>query len=167
MTFRKKIAAIALLIPVITPFLFTGIFQILQSRIQHEMKERLEKDILHSTTLIKKNIRWIKNNKEVLIDGKYFDVKSFKDNKDGTVTLTGLFDEEETVLAKNLQQSTQHQNNETSRIVIQIIQLPIIYQNFAAHPEYINSECQLRYTNYNERIPADVYKGCIIPPPKA
>jgi len=167
MTYRRKIAAFALLLPVITPLLFAGIFQVLQNRIQHEMKERLEKDILHSTTLIKKNIRWAKNKKEAIIDGKYFDVKSFTDNKDGTITLTGLFDDEETTLTQQLQQNTQQQNNEAARLVVQALQLNIVFHQQASLNNFDNNKPKELYYNFNESIPAEIFTGCLTPPPKA
>ena len=86
-TTKHKITAFLLLIPVLMPVIFSCAFHIQQQWIQHKMKRRLESDLLHSLTINKKNIRWSRPDKELMVNGHYFDVKKINDNKDGTISV--------------------------------------------------------------------------------
>lgn len=63
------------------------------------MHRRLEEQQLHSIVLSDDNVHWIRKDKEVLVDGKLFDVEEIE-SANGITTLHGLFDEEETQLKK-------------------------------------------------------------------
>lgn len=73
------------------------------------MEERMETSLLHSITLEEKKVIWIKPGKEILINGKMFDIKNTLKSK-GKITFQGLYDEEETALKMNLEKGMHQQN---------------------------------------------------------
>jgi len=87
------------------------------------MKEQLEEKMLHTIVLVETNIKWFKPGKEIVVDGKMFDVKSVDYRDDGTVIFTGLFDEEETLLVKQLQQKQQDKNTKEKIQSVLLLQL--------------------------------------------
>lgn len=64
------------------------------------MEERLEKEQLVTLTL--KNLIWHKKDKELLIDGKMFDVHAVKQLADASYLVTGLYDIQEKALFQQL-----------------------------------------------------------------
>ncbi len=87
------------------------------------MKEQLEEKMLHSIVLSIKDVNWFKPGKEIVVEGKMFDVKSATYRDDGTIVFTGLFDEEETLLVKQLQQKQQDENTKGNKQLVQLLQL--------------------------------------------
>lgn len=94
---HKKITSLFFILPGFAPLLFIIIFSVKQQAIRHSMKERMENQSLHSITMANNEIHWAKKGKEILVNGKMFDVKSIT-CKNGLTTFYGLYDEEETLL---------------------------------------------------------------------
>ena len=109
MAIKKKILAFAMLLLAAAPLFFILGHLVKRELVYHQMMEKLENNSLHTISIRIADINWIKKNKEVLVDGKLFDVKSWE-IIDGQAKLTGLFDDEETKLEKEYS-STMHQNN--------------------------------------------------------
>lgn len=109
MVIKKKILAFAMLLLAAAPLFFILGYLVKREFVYHQMIEKLENNSLHTISIALADINWIKKNKEVMVDGKLFDVKSWE-IIDGQAKLTGLFDDEETNLAKEFN-STMHQNN--------------------------------------------------------
>jgi hypothetical protein len=61
------------------------------------MQEKLEQKILTTVTIPEKDVIWVVRDKEILIDGRLFDIRTFK-ILNGNIVVTGLFDDEETSL---------------------------------------------------------------------
>ena len=108
----KKILASLLLLLLATPLFFFIGYLVKREIVYHEMMEKLESASLHTITLDLAEVNWIKANKEVMIEGKLFDIKNSEiiDNK---IKLTGLFDYEETKLEKDFT-DTFHTNQNRS-----------------------------------------------------
>jgi hypothetical protein len=80
--------------------LFTGILYSVKQWLHREkMEEKLEASLLQKITIKKTGINWIKKDKEILINHKYFDIISAKDSG-CFIIFSGLFDEEEEKLKK-------------------------------------------------------------------
>jgi hypothetical protein len=75
------------------------------------MFERLEKENIQSLRLPADKINWYKKGRELIIDGKMFDVKSIEKQGDEYV-ITGLFDEMETTLNDQLAMAHKHGNQD-------------------------------------------------------
>ena len=115
MAIKKKILAFAMLLLVAAPlFLILG-HLVKRELIYHQMMEKLENNSLHTISIRLADINWIKKNKEVMVDGKLFDVKSWK-IIDGQAKLVGLFDDEETKLEKEFSSTMQQNNNQQAPI---------------------------------------------------
>ena len=89
-------------------------WQVQQLIVQHEMEEKLEHAQLQTIRLTATAVQWHKKNKEIVIDGRLFDVKS-QSISNGIATFTGLFDDEETVIRQQVNRLMQQQQdkNET------------------------------------------------------
>lgn len=87
------------------------------------MKEKLEEKMLQTIVLGEKDVNWFKPGKEIVLEGKMFDIKSARYQDDGFVVFTGLFDEEETLLVKQLKQKQQDENTNGNKQLVQLLQL--------------------------------------------
>ena len=92
--------AFLLLLSVTMPLFFFVGFLVKQKLVQHEMEERLEDSFLQTITVHVSEFLWVKKNKEVIINGKLFDVKSSTRNGN-QITFTGLYDEDEDKLKED------------------------------------------------------------------
>ena len=125
----KKISAFFLLLTEAMPLFFTLFFLVKQQMIRYEMKEKLEKEFLHTITVSKEEVTWVKFNKEVIVGDKMFDVKSFSE-KDGLYFFIGLFDAEETALNDLLEKGTDDKNeNELLGQLFQCLQSPCVSES--------------------------------------
>jgi len=117
----KKILPIAFLITASTPVIFTLFFLIKQQAIRHSMKEKLELEYLHTITVPADNVYWVKFKKEISIQNKLFDVKSYSIENNQYV-FTGLFDEDETVLNNYFENSIDHKNENGNQVLVKLFQ---------------------------------------------
>lgn len=95
---------------VVLPLVMIFLFQGWQWYIQHQMKEKLELESMHSVFIKQEDIRWVKKGKELRLHGKLFDVKQSA-AKPGGLLVTGLYDEAETVIENML--SRQHNGSKS------------------------------------------------------
>ncbi len=86
------------------------------------MKERLERQMLHTVTVSKADLVWVKYKKEIRIHDKMFDVKSFAIKNDQYI-FTGLYDEEETALNNYFEKNTEQKNESEYQVLLSIFQL--------------------------------------------
>lgn len=122
----KKISAFFLLLTGAIPLLFTLFFLVKQQFIRYTMKEKLEKEFLHTITVPKEEVTWVNYNKEITVGDKLFDVKSFSE-KDGLCVFIGLYDAEETALNDLLEKDTDDKNEqELLGQLFQCLQSPCI-----------------------------------------
>ena len=124
-TSLKKISAVSLLLTGAMPLFFTLFFLIKQQLIRHEMKERLEKEMLHTIVVPKKEVQWVKYNKEIRVGDKLFDIKSYSE-KNGLVSFNGLFDDEETALNDLMERDTNGKNQNNLAQLFHWLQAPCL-----------------------------------------
>jgi hypothetical protein len=89
------------------PLLSILVLQGLQWYARHEAKERMEREAMVTVTIPAGDLHWHKRGKELVIDGKLFDVKTLRQTG-GQIILTGLFDEAETAIVDLLEQQAGH-----------------------------------------------------------
>lgn len=107
---KKQTTALGLLLLVALPLLLSVFIFLKQNILQNQRKQRFETEQLQTITVSSENINWEKPGKEVLINGKLFDVKSFKTS--GTnIVLTGFYDHKEDNLVKHIKDLSQQKNN--------------------------------------------------------
>jgi hypothetical protein len=163
----KYIATILLLVPLLAPAIFTITFQLQQQNIRHRMKERLEEKHLHSLTIQKDDIHWVKAGKEIAIGNRLFDIKSMGEGPDGTVTVIGLFDHEESLLVQQLKEQQEEQDSNSLKTLVQFFNLILTIPGLeeAGHP----GVCLLPLTQYPDisvNLPS-VFHKILTPPPQA
>lgn len=83
------------------PVLIAGWFSVSQAIICHQMEEALELEELEIVTLKTAEIIWLKAGKEILLEGKPFDIKKVKKISDSSI-ISGLYDHKEKALKKIL-----------------------------------------------------------------
>jgi hypothetical protein len=122
---RKKITILAkplFLLLAALPLLVVLVMFCQQQMARHEMKESLEKKHLETIVLAEKDVHWIHNSKEIIINGHYFDVKSYH-YENGTYTFTGLYDKKETAIANEVSKQQEQGNNTGSKLLTYFFQL--------------------------------------------
>jgi len=87
------------------------------------MREQMEEKVLHTVVLSSEKIQWIREGKEIELNDRLFDIKDIVYNSDGSATITGLFDEEETTLIKQLKTEQDQNNNEGTKQLAQLFQI--------------------------------------------
>jgi hypothetical protein len=102
------------------PLVFAASLMIRLKIARHEAKEKLEKNMLQTLVLGTNEFNWYKKNKEISIGGKLFDVKSFSESN-GRYTFRGIYDENETVLNKQLNNGFNERTNQFLTGVFQLL----------------------------------------------
>jgi hypothetical protein len=165
---KKKILAFAILLAVAAPLLFFTCFLIKQKWIEHEMEERLENASLRTITIDITAVHWIKKNKELTIDGKLFDVRSYTVNG-SNVILTGLYDNDEDVLNDQMKNFIQQKNGTNAPLSQAVFNLlfPPLFNNTAdtidQHPWQLITN---HFIPYQEKKISNKYLSILPPPPK-
>ena len=99
---NRSAVVIFFLCLVAIPLAFSVYSLIGKKVIEHRMEERMEVENLQVITIDAASVIWLKANKELLIDGEPFDVRTIK--KDGSkLILSGLFDAPENELKNKLE----------------------------------------------------------------
>ncbi|MBY0476874.1 MAG: hypothetical protein K2Q24_04455 [Chitinophagaceae bacterium] len=104
----KHIATVFLLACISIPLLMPAVWQLKQTYVQWEMLEKMEKEELVQIKIKTADVNWVKYKKECIINGDMFDVKQLKVTGD-ELLLTGLFDEKEKEIKKQLEDFTKNQ----------------------------------------------------------
>ncbi|HET6768635.1 MAG TPA: hypothetical protein VFH08_14585 [Chitinophagaceae bacterium] len=120
--FCKKIAAFLFLLAGIMPVTFTLFFLFKQQMIRHKMKEKLELEMLHTIVVPEAEVKWVKYKKEIQVNDKMFDVKSFT-LKEGQYIFEGLYDEEETALNSYFEKSTDQKNEREFQMLSELFKI--------------------------------------------
>ena len=165
---KKKILAFVMLLAVAAPLLFFAGFLLKQKLIENDMKEKLESTSLQTVAVNTGDIQWVKENKEAVIDGKLFDVKS-SITKGDQLILTGLYDNDEDCLHKQFNNLVQQKNGAASPLGNAVIKFlfPPLYTN-TVNPLWQNSWqyiAQDHFSAYKEKI-FEKHLSIITPPPK-
>jgi hypothetical protein len=109
MNLRRTISTFIVCFAAAAPVLMPAYFITSRPLIRHEMMERMEKQNLTAIQVPVEEFYWYEKDREIIVDGKMFDVKSIRLHN-GTYYITGLFDEQETelelVLEKKMEDSS-------------------------------------------------------------
>ena len=130
-------------------------------------RENIQLLPLQKISLEKKDIVWAEAGKEILIDGQLFDIKEIKETN-AAISVTGIFDKEETSLQKFSDDITGKEKKE------QGICLTEYFKFFSGN--YFNDE----HTGLSASVPVSITHACLkiyfyqdcfikipLPPPKA
>ena len=107
----KTISAIGMLILLSLPGFLIVHYQLMQLHTQHQMEEKLEKEHIQIVHIPVNEIQWHKKDKEIIINGKLFDIKSIT-LLNGVAECKGLFDEKETSIKEMITQLQRQQEKD-------------------------------------------------------
>ncbi len=131
MLLRTKILSVVFLLIFAVPMLCTVAYLAAVKINAHEMQEKLEKSSLQKVSVNSDKLVWVKKGKEVLINGKLFDVKSIA-VINGKTQLTGLFDTAEDEIVKKVAALESSKNDPSSPVYSLLVKLfcpAILIQN--------------------------------------
>jgi hypothetical protein len=165
-TATKRITALLFTLLGFAPLLFIILTGIKQQEIRQSMRRRLESNMLHTITIAKKDVRWLKDGKEILVDGRMFDIKSSKSADNGKISFTGLYDDEETTLVKKISKNQQNENNTGGKLLAQLFQLLCSSFNHSPEEIFIPSLNSNHFPVLEQRLPSR-FKTILSPPPQA
>lgn len=122
---------------VLLPCLYCLYFTVNDYRIWREMEEKLESNHLQTLTIPVKGFQWHERNREIVVGGKMFDVKSIQ-RRGNQYLVTGLFDEAETELhiaMEKLLQRTESGEDASlvSTLLSQTLAQPVMAANLHPH----------------------------------
>ena len=151
------------------PYLFFVCFLVQQKVQQHRMIEKLEHASLQSISINKADIIWVEKNKEVLINGDLFDVKSYTVIND-KIILTGLFDKDEDALKKKYANKLYDDNNKSTPKSLLILKCMFVC-NIHNHTNSdiifaIDNDISKRYFSFSQKSISQ-YLIIHTPPPNA
>jgi hypothetical protein len=117
---RKQIGILLLAGSLLLPVLISMLLQGTQLLVQWQMREALEEEQLITLELESNQVKWIHPEKECLINGNLFDVKSVSVTGN-VLRMTGLYDTTEKEILDFIQQQNEKENKEQAKKIIQIV----------------------------------------------
>ena len=163
---KKQITTLGLLLLVALPLLLSVCIFLKQNILQNQRKQRFETEALQTITVASEKLNWVKAEKEILIDGKLFDVKFYKTS--GTnIVLTGFYDHKEDNLVKHIKDLSQ-QKNDSNGLANQLAVTFLFCFNFKESIGFsIQNNWQLiarKFPVYAEVISSMTYPTIALPP---
>ncbi|MEN9570785.1 MAG: hypothetical protein RL172_2016 [Bacteroidota bacterium] len=120
---RNTFIGALLLALLASPLLCMLVYHIKLAVHTHQAEERMERAQLVTITLPARQLIWVKKNKEILLQGKMFDVKTLHLQND-TAIITGIYDTAEDIIkARILALKKSNNNNSSSPIYPALVQL--------------------------------------------
>lgn len=166
MQLRKYLSTIFFLCLAAMPGILAVQFIVSQQLAAHKATEELEKGNYKTYTFSQQQVQWIKPGKELLVNGKLFDVKSYLENN-GSITLTGIFDEEEDGLLDRYNNLVNKKNGPAAQefFFLKIFFTPGITTTVDLHQHHISIVIATDYYLFNEQAIQQSY-SIITPPPQ-
>jgi hypothetical protein len=163
---KKIITAFILLLILAIPLLFSVSVLVKQQVAQYQRNEKFSKEILQTITVSSAAIYWVKPGKEILFNGKLFDVKSYV-KKGNSISLTGFFDDKEDKLVQQIVKLELQKNHSGSPFSEPAIKF-LFFPAYAIQHE-INAGLNWRYISqpyhqYDEVIPTPPCSSPVHPP---
>ncbi len=163
---QKKIIAWGLLFLIAIPIFFSVSILVKQKVLHYQRDKKFEKEVLQTVIVSAENIYWVKPGKEILLDGKLFDVKSFT-TKGNKISLLGFFDDKEDKLVQQivqLEKQKSKSDNPFSNSAIKFLFFPVyIAQNEISFEGSWKSRSP-QYYSFNEMIHSSPANPVIHPP---
>jgi len=164
---KKSCLIIFTLFLVAMPLLFSIASIVENLLIEFQMEQALMKGNMQTITVDRSEIIWLKSGEEALINGRMFDVASFKTNE-RQLTLTGLFDIREENFKKTLQAIDEHQNKPyKGKINFLVLLLGTSYnlnEPIVLHSPPVVKPIQS--CNRSKAYPLNTFIEILIPPPR-
>lgn len=148
------------------PLLFSIGFLLKQRFVQMDMQEKLENSSLQTITIPIDQLVWVIPDKEIMIDGKLFDIHSM-DRAGKSLIFTGLFDKDEDRIKQQLMTilSKQDNDNKTRENSLLLLLFSTFYSNEEVVPlPHYQDKTDRKFLSYSERIPSPPFNSLLRPP---
>jgi len=130
------------------------------------MEEKLENSQLQTIVIPVSDVQWYEENKEIIVGGKLFDIKSVV-YQDGVASFTGLYDDQETnikVQLENLElEDDENAKNESAVNLISIL----LFKEEDINSSWLLSQLSAQYIDFNNNHLISPVISTLAPPPKA
>lgn len=163
---KRQFPALVLLLVAAAPLLLMGMFFVKQQMIHQQRKERFENELLQTISIAKEKVNWLEEGKEMLVEGKHFDVKAIKNAGDQLVC-TGFFDKKEDRVAEKIS-DLNTQKNISGHAQIRTFKFLFL----PAYKEVITFSIQHKWHAYAVKFPlyveslANIHYPVKAPPPR-
>lgn len=144
---RNQITALGLLFLLALPLCISVSIYIKQALLQHQRRERFENEHLQTINIPTESINWVEEGKEILINGKLFDVKEFDTNGKHTI-LTGFFDTKEDELVGGIKIMNERKSESNNPIAQFVVKFVVSMQYSEVHPLSVQNSWQLIFQSY-------------------
>lgn len=164
--YKNIITAFLLLLILATPLFFSVSILIKQQIVQSQRNEKFSKEILQTITVSSTEIYWVKPEKEILFNGKLFDVKSYTKNG-SNISLTGFFDHKEDKLVQQIVKLALQKNksgNPFNQPAIKLLFFPAYVIQHETNAELNWKNISQPYYQYDELIPVPPCSSPVHPP---
>lgn len=160
----KKITAWGLLLIIAIP-LFSSVSLLVKQKILHLQREKkFEKETLQTVVVSAADIYWVKPGKEILLDGKLFDVKSYT-TKSNKIFLLGFFDDKEDKLVQQIvEREKQKRESDSPLNAVKFLFFPVYIAQNEISFEGSWKLLSQQFCSFNEMIPASPGYPVIHPP---
>ena len=165
---RRKIHYIIplfFLLLILAPILFMGGLQAFQFYIKQRMELTLEKSALTTISFPVSEVQWYEEGREVMVQGRMFDIKSYTINA-GIFTAHGVYDDDETEVVNLL--NGHWSDKQQTHVIIQLLLLShcLIMLALCIYSFYWHFYIKKNFCLFSVRYSA-AFLPVIIPPPKA
>ncbi len=137
-----------------------------REKIREESKERLMKDMLSQVILSPSDVHWFQSGKEIILEGRMFDIEKQELLSDGRIRFTGIYDQKETALNEQLQKQQKDEDQKNSRQLGQFFNdwqaLPLTIEELFT---FISADKQLCV--HPDIQPTSAFRSILKPPPQA
>lgn len=149
---RKQTIALALAAFIFLPLFFSGGLQLFQLYLKQRVEHRLENEKLVTIRVPLQNIRWVEEEREVMVNGKMFDLKSYHE-EEGVFTATGVWDEKETAVMNLISGfNDQAQTGLIIRVLLLIQSIAFVYPLAVPFPALSFFKCFLIFDRFFKTI---------------
>jgi hypothetical protein len=149
-----------------TPFLLSVFFLLQQDLIKQRMKQKLQEKLLTTVTIEAKNVQWMKPEKEIRVEGRFFDIHSYQVSG-SQVIFKGLFDDEETDLLYTLEKNNEQGSALEDEIMSPLFQfLQSVYESVQEEDTSFLTTAPAIHPVQPVHLP-EVYLGITTPPPQS
>lgn len=163
---RKHITVLGLLLLMVMPLFFSVAVMVKQKILQFQRMERFETEAIQRISVSPEKLLWVKDGKEVIIEGELFDVESYE-QQGNKILLTGFYDNKEEKLVKDIKDIYQNNKAESpfNRAVTKFLLVPFYLEPGSS--SLLNSWQTItrRFSNYTEPISTGCH-AAVSPPPR-
>ena len=162
----KSTIAFLFIIVASMPLTLSIYFFAQQQIIHFNTSKAFEEQSLQTIRIGKSDALWINKQKELLVDGKLFDVKYFRDTGN-YLEVTGLFDGKEDELNRQLKKMEQEKSPVNSSAHNTLI--TFLFQTLFSNTTIVNTNTLIQTRNYDFSNAEDlysIYTSIKSPPPK-